>query len=111
MHGAYTSPLKLLCMPCAQHWLLLVVAYEPLYFHPEGMCYKYQGVRPIGIGYVPRWIIAKAVWQIIGLDTEEAAGPLQVCAGQEGRMCGCSTYYVKHLSEPRHRGCFVGGCI
>ena len=47
---------------------------------------KCPGVRPIGVGEVPRRIIAKAVLKVIGRDIEEAAGPLQVCAGQDG---GC----------------------
>lgn len=47
---------------------------------------KCPGVRPIGVGEVPRRIIAKAVLRIVGQDVEKAAGPLQVCAGQEG---GC----------------------
>ena len=44
------------------------------------------GVRPIGVGEVPRRIIAKAVLSLVRLDIQEAAGPLQVCAGQDG---GC----------------------
>ena len=47
---------------------------------------KCPGVRPIGVGEVPRRIIAKAILRIVGSDVEEAAGPLQVCAGQDG---GC----------------------
>ena len=47
---------------------------------------KCPGVRPIGVGEVPRRILAKAVLRIVGQDVEEAAGPLQVCAGQDG---GC----------------------
>ena len=43
-------------------------------------------MRPIGVGEVPRRILAKAVLRIVGRDVEEAAGPLQVCAGQDG---GC----------------------
>ena len=45
---------------------------------------KYHGVRPFGVGEVPRRIIAKAILRTIGKDIEEAAGPLQVCAGQDG---------------------------
>ena len=37
---------------------------------------KCSGVRPIGVGEVPRRIIAKAILRTIGKDTEEAAGPL-----------------------------------
>ena len=47
---------------------------------------KCPGVRPIGVGEVPRRIIAKAVLSIFRLDIQDAAGPLQVCAGQDG---GC----------------------
>ena len=43
-------------------------------------------MRPIGIGEVPRRIIAKAILRIIGGDIEEAAGSLQLCAGQDS---GC----------------------
>ena len=41
-------------------------------------------MRPIGVGEVPRRIIAKAILQIIGGDVEETAGALQLCAGQDG---------------------------
>lgn len=43
-------------------------------------------MRPIGIGEVHRRIIAKAILWILSTDIEDAAGPLQVCAGQTG---GC----------------------
>ena len=47
---------------------------------------KRPGVRPIGIGEVPRRIITKAVLSLFQLDVQDAAGPLQLCAGQDG---GC----------------------
>lgn len=47
---------------------------------------KNPGVRPIGIGEVCRRIISKAILKIVGNDVLEAAGPLQLCAGQDG---GC----------------------
>ena len=47
---------------------------------------KDPGVRPIGIGEVPRRIVAKAVLSLLSSDIEEASGPLQVCAGHVG---GC----------------------
>ena len=47
---------------------------------------KCPGVRPIGVGEVPRRIIAKAVLRVIGNDVVDAAGPFQLCAGQVG---GC----------------------
>ena len=37
---------------------------------------KKPGVRPIGIGNVPRWIIAKAILRIIGNDIQLSAGAL-----------------------------------
>jgi len=42
---------------------------------------KNPGVRPIGIGDVPHWIVAKAILFVIGEDIVSAAGPLQTCAG------------------------------
>ena len=47
---------------------------------------KNPGIRPIGIGEVLRRIIGKAVTRLSKADIIEAAGPLQVSAGQEG---GC----------------------
>ena len=47
---------------------------------------KCPGVRPIGIGEVPRRIISKAVLWILSNDIQDAAGPLQACTGQTG---GC----------------------
>ena len=44
---------------------------------------KCPGVRPIGVGEVVRRIIAKAVLSIVKLDVLEAAGCLQLCAGQD----------------------------
>ena len=47
---------------------------------------KCPGVRPIGVGETSRRIIAKAVLRLFRYDIQDSAGPLQVCAGQEG---GC----------------------
>lgn len=44
---------------------------------------KNPGVRPIGIGEVLRRFIAKAIIRVVRKDIQAAAGPLQVCAGQE----------------------------
>ena len=44
---------------------------------------KCPGVRPIGVGEVVRRIIAKAILSIVKLDVLEAAGSLQLCAGQD----------------------------
>ena len=47
---------------------------------------KCPWVRPIGIEETARRIIGKAILTTIGDDIQEAAGPLQLCAGQEA---GC----------------------
>ena len=47
---------------------------------------KCPGVRPIGIGETVRRIIGKAVLAVIKYDILDAAGALQLCAGQEA---GC----------------------
>ena len=43
---------------------------------------KNPGVRPIGIGEVADRIVAKAVLTVLRTDIQEAAGSLQLCAGQ-----------------------------
>lgn len=43
---------------------------------------KNPGVRPIGIGDTARRIIAKAILMVTRSDIQEAAGSLQLCAGQ-----------------------------
>ena len=47
---------------------------------------KCPGVRPIGVGEVVRRIIGKAVLTTLKMEILEAAGPLQLCAGQDA---GC----------------------
>ena len=47
---------------------------------------KCPGVRPIGIGETVRRIIGKATALAIRDDIQDAAGPLQVCAGH---LAGC----------------------
>ena len=47
---------------------------------------KCPGVRPIGIGEVARRIMGKAIATVIGNEIQEAAGPLQTCAGH---LSGC----------------------
>ena len=43
---------------------------------------KKPGVRPIGVCEVVRRIIGKALMKVIGKEVLQAAGPLQLCAGQ-----------------------------
>ena len=47
---------------------------------------KNPGVRPIGVGEVVRRLISKAVLTVLRFDILEAAGCLQLCAGQDA---GC----------------------
>ena len=44
---------------------------------------KCPGVRPIGIGEVPRRIIGKAILNIINTDIQESVGIHQLCVGQQ----------------------------
>ena len=44
---------------------------------------KKPGVRPIGVGNVPRRIIAKAVLHVIRNDIQVSTGALQTCAGHD----------------------------
>ena len=76
------------------------------FVHPEGLSAfvacrlipldKCPGVRPIGVGEVPRRILAKAVLRFVGQDVEEAAGPLQVWAGQDGG-CEAAVYTMRRI--------------
>ena len=66
---------------------LSITTVEPAILMPFVACRlipldKRPGVRPIGIGDVPRRIVAKAILYVIGDDIALAAGPLQTCAGQ-----------------------------
>ena len=56
------------------------------------------GVRPIGVGEVPRRIIAKAILTIIGWDMESVAGPFQLCAGQDGG-CEAAEYTMRNIFD------------
>ena len=67
---------------------------------------KCPGMRPIGVGEVPRRIIVKAILRTIGKDIEEAAGPLQVCAGQDG---GCEA--AVHAMRAIFQDADTEGCL
>lgn len=62
--------------------------------HPEGLsafviCRLIpldKSVSPIGIGEVSRRSISQALLEIIKVDIEKSAGPLQVCAGHNGGL-------------------------
>ena len=57
---------------------------------------KQPGLRPIGIGEVVRRIIGKAILSITSKAIEQAAGSLQLCAGQE---CGIEGACIKYTTE------------
>ena len=57
---------------------------------------KCPGVRPIGIGEVPR--IAKVILKVVGGDVEDAAGPLQLCAGQDGG-CEAAVHAMRNIFQ------------
>ena len=94
--GDSVLPSNLLLLLYVLHWPVLAVIWPLSDVNPEGMSVfvacrlvpldKCPGVRPIGIGKFPRRIIAKAILKIVGGDMEDAAGPLQLCTGQDG---GC----------------------
>ena len=84
------------------------------YIHPSGLSAfvacrlialdKCPSVRPIGIGEVARQIICKAILTILNSDILDAAGPLQLRAGQDS---GCETavHTIRHLySDPDIEG-------
>ena len=68
-----------------------VSAFVAFHLIPLDKC---PGVRLTGVGEVPRSIIAKAILKIIGSHVEKAAGPLQLCAGQDG---GCEEAFFMYL--------------
>ena len=56
---------------------------------------KCPGVQPIGIGEVFRQIVGKAIMSVIGVEIQQSAGSLQLCAGQPS---GCEAA----IHTPRH---------
>ena len=57
---------------------------------------KQPGLCPIGIGEVPRRVIAKVVLHLVDLDIHEACSALQVCTGCEGG-CEAAVHAVHQL--------------
>ena len=65
---------------------------------------KCPGVRPMGVGEVPRQIIAKSVLCIIGRDIVKSVDPLQLCSGQEGE-CEAAVHAMRQLfRSPKTEG-------
>ena len=59
---------------------------------------KCPGVQPIGVGEVVRWIIGKAILSVIGVEIQQSAGSLQLCAGQPSG-CEAAIHALRHIFD------------
>ena len=59
---------------------------------------KCPGVRPIGVGEVVRRIVGKAVLSVMGVEIQQAAGSLQLCAGQPSG-CEAAIHALRHIFD------------
>ena len=59
---------------------------------------KNPGLRPIGVGEVLRRIAGKVIMNVIKGDIQEAAGSIQVCAGQPGG-CEAAIHAMRSIYE------------
>ena len=59
---------------------------------------KCPGVRPIGIGETVRRIMARAILSVLKDDIKKAAGPIQLCAGQESG-CEAAIHALNQIFE------------
>ena len=59
---------------------------------------KRPGVRPIGVGETSRRIVGRAIVASISDDIQDAAGPLQVCAGHLSE-CEAAVHAMRQISE------------
>ena len=62
---------------------------------------KNPGVHPIGIGEVCRRIINKSILKILHFDVQEAAGSIQLCAGQPGG-CEAAIHAARNMFSSPH---------
>ena len=68
---------------------------------------KRPGVRPIGIGEVVRRIIGRAILTVTSKTIEQAAGSLQLCAGQECGIEGAiHAICIKYTNEMMFMACY-----
>ena len=65
---------------------------------------KNPGVRPIGIGEVMRRILGKAILQLIRHEVMDAAGSLQLCAGQDSGIEAAIHAMAEVFSDPATEG-------
>ena len=56
------------------------------------------GVQPIGVGEVVRRIIGKAILSVIGVEIQQSAGSLQLCAGQPSG-CEAAIQALRHIYD------------
>ena len=59
---------------------------------------KCPGVRPIGVGEVVRRIVGKAILSVIGVEIQQSAGSLQLCAGQPSG-CEAAIHALRHIYD------------
>ena len=59
---------------------------------------KCPGVRPIGVDEVVQWIIGKAILSVVGIEIQQSAGSLQLCAGQPSG-CEAAIHVLRHIYD------------
>ena len=69
---------------------------------------KCPGVRPVGIGEVPRRIISKAILTVIRSDIREVVGSLQLCTGQR-LGCKASIHALNEIYEEKATEAILNG--
>ena len=74
-----------LCQPLPGNYALVTMIPVSVSLRCLDKC---PGVRPIGIGESAQRIIGRAIVRVLSKDIQEAAGPLQLCAGQ---LSGCES--------------------
>ena len=65
---------------------------------------KIPGVRPLGIGYIIRRLVAKCGLKVMGQDATRACGTDQLCTGLEAGIEG-GIHFIRqiqdeHLEDP-----------
>ena len=89
------------------HWLVLLDMCTD-YVDPAGLTVftacrlialdKCPGVRPIGVCEMVRRIIGKAILSVIGVEIQQSAGSLQLCAGQPSG-CKAAIHALRHIFD------------
>ena len=67
---------------------------------------KHPGVQPIGVGEVCRRLLSKTVLSVIRNDVLQAAGPLQLCAGQPAG-CEAAIHAMRAVFDSRNAEAFL----